>query len=227
MPAKRIDFSVKPAVVINFGDSQKEFHSGCSVIDIVFPKALYVEIAEIHFRNYYTALLTVKACVHDSSHHRLSSEGRWHTCVRKMQLMPPGHSDENCEHYFTITAKQMAFPLRDIVMLRFILRQPSPLWKEFRLDDIRLYKSPIQAQDEPSLQSLSWLFDSTRSSEEKEQQRESDVTKPEGVSSISDLSRSLQQLWAVSQKVAFNQPAHGPYRYDVDGTYEINLLSYN
>ena len=47
MPAKRIDFSVKPAVLINFGDNQKEFHSGCSVIDIVFPKALYVEVHPI------------------------------------------------------------------------------------------------------------------------------------------------------------------------------------
>ncbi|KAI0237235.1 Nicolin-1, partial [Lamellibrachia satsuma] len=214
MPAKRIDYSVKPAVVINFGDGQKEFHSGCSVVDFVFPKALYVEVAEIHFRNYYTSWLTVKACIRDSSHHRLSAEGRWKTCVRKMQLMPPGHSDKNCEHYFTISTKQMAFPLRDIITLWFILRQPSPLWKEFRIDDIRLYKFPLETQDEPSLHSLSWLFDSTRASEDKEQPHETDTKKPEGVSSISDLSRSLQQLWAVSQKVALNQPAHGPGRYD-------------
>ena len=40
----------------------------------------------------------------------------------------------------------MAFPLRDILTLRFILRQPSPLWKEFRIDDIRLYKSPLKVK---------------------------------------------------------------------------------
>ena len=37
----------------------------------------------------------------------------------------------------------------------------------------------------------------------------------QGVSSMTDLSRSMQQLWAVSQKVALNQPVHGPGRYDV------------
>jgi len=39
----------------------------------------------------------------------VAAEGRWQTCVRKMQLMPVGHSDENCESYFTITTKQVGW----------------------------------------------------------------------------------------------------------------------
>ena len=70
MPSKRIEYSLKPAVVINFGDSHKEFHSGCSVIDLVFPKAPYIEVkcytpfyivmylvfTQLMFRNYGNTL---------------------------------------------------------------------------------------------------------------------------------------------------------------------------
>ena len=35
----------------------------------------------------------------------------------------------------------MKFPLKDILALRFILRQPSPLWKEFYITDIEIIRN--------------------------------------------------------------------------------------
>ena len=44
--------------------------------------------------------------------------------------------------------------------------------------------------------------------------------------SIAVVSKELQQMWALTQQAASHQPALTIGRYDVDGSYEINLLSY-
>ena len=41
--------------------------------------------------------------------------------------------------------------LNNIIALRFILRQPSPMWKEYRLDDIICYKTSVTAPTEITL----------------------------------------------------------------------------
>lgn len=39
-----------------------------------------------------------------------------------------------------MTIIQMKFPLKDILALRFILRQPSIIWQEFNITDIEIVK---------------------------------------------------------------------------------------
>ena len=50
--------SVKPAHYLAIGDSF--FHSGCAVIEIVFPNLKPMDVGKITFVNNYTATLTVK-----------------------------------------------------------------------------------------------------------------------------------------------------------------------
>ena len=39
----------------------------------------------------------------------------------------------------------MNTPLQNIISVRFILRQPSPVWKDFKIEDMRFYKTSINA----------------------------------------------------------------------------------
>ena len=40
----------------------------------------------------------------------------------------------------------MAFPLQNLTRIRFVLRQPSPVWREFRVENVMLYKSRMQTR---------------------------------------------------------------------------------
>ena len=46
----------------------------------------------------------------------------------------------------------MMIPMvENVVALRFILRQPSPVWKDFYLDDIKIYAPPPSEPHHPML----------------------------------------------------------------------------
>lgn len=43
--------------------------------------------------------------------------------------------------YKLILFSQFSFDISNISAMRIILQQPSPVWKEFRIEDLRLYRS--------------------------------------------------------------------------------------
>lgn len=43
--------------------------------------------------------------------------------------------------YKLILLSQFSFDISNISAMRIILQQPSPVWKEFRIEDLRLYRS--------------------------------------------------------------------------------------
>ena len=219
METKPLGSNVKHPLHIRIGDHKVEFHSGCSVVDVTFPNVFYVEINEIHFKNYCTYSLSVLVKQKDTSS---GEEPKWKVAVKNMQLMPCAHSDQGSEDYFTISPKLLAFPLTNILGVRFVLRQPSPVWKEFKIEDIKIFKAPYQVTQEMSLPS--WLSDGKH---DKEQEEGNDKQfKNHGLESVNALSRDLQSLWALSEQSRANQTAASLGRYDVEGSYEINLLSY-
>lgn len=93
------------------------------------------QIGEIHFKNYYTALVSIQAKVKEQSSTGTNTklikntplcevtvytcylltchvctgtgESKWKTCVKNFQLMPNSHSDQGSENYFTIMNKQV------------------------------------------------------------------------------------------------------------------------
>ncbi|OWF34686.1 Nicolin-1 [Mizuhopecten yessoensis] len=215
-----IHCTIKNPVLLNIADAKNEFHSGCRVIDITFPNVTNPEVGEIHFKNNYVAYLTVRikqkpAPPEPGSDSSGTPEIKWRTCVRRMRLMPNPHCEAGSQDYFCVSQKHFNFDLNQLTGMRLILQQPSPVWKDFRLEEIKLYRSSESNRPQPL---PAWLIEEASNSSGKK--------RIEGIGSVDAISASLQQLWALSEGVASNQTDRALGRFDVDGCYEINLLSY-
>ncbi|XP_038666735.1 nicolin-1 isoform X3 [Scyliorhinus canicula] len=172
----------------------------------------------ITFKNYYTAFLTVRL------QRRVTTEGvemavdrkllKWKTCIRNMCLMPNPHTENGSQNYFSISRDQMLFEPDDVMTVRLILRQPSPVWLTFTIEDIKMYECD---HDKDKVQGP-WL---------------SQLTPPERPLNLSDglpdpevVASSVQQMWVLTEMVRNNPTTNRVGRFDVDGSYDVTLLSY-
>ena len=60
----------------------------------------------------------------------------WVVSIQSRELMSNPHTELGSQDQFIITSSESLVPLHDITALRFLLRQPSPNWKNFSLEDI-------------------------------------------------------------------------------------------
>ncbi|XP_078059239.1 nicolin-1 isoform X2 [Mustelus asterias] len=167
----------------------------------------------ITFKNYYTAFLTVRL------QRRVTAESdrkllKWKTCIRNMCLMPNPHTENGSQDYFSIARDQMLFEPDDVMTVRLILRQPSPVWLNFTIEDIKMYecdhdKDKVQG---PWLSQLSPL--------------ERPLNLREGLPDPEVVASSVQQMWVLTEMVRNNPTTNRVGRFDVDGSYNVNLLSY-
>merc|ERR1712223_1510387 len=106
--------------------------------------------------------------------------------------------------------------MTNVVSVRLILQQPSPVWKEFKIEDLKLFRmsSGLRVPPLPS-----WVTDDDKTKVGKKEL--------DGVPDLDTLSASLQQLWALAEEAASNQTDESLGRYEVDGCYDINLLAYS
>nr|XP_022298260.1 nicolin-1-like isoform X5 [Crassostrea virginica] len=219
--------SIKNPITLTVEDQKNVFHSGCKVIDVTFPNVSTPEtltvpvsfcerVGEICFRNYYTAYISIRVKFKAAPDNGTESgEVKWKTCVRKMRLMPSPHKESGSQDYFTISKKQFSFEVSNISGMRIILQQPSPVWKEFRIEDLRLYRSSEMMSKPPPLPA--WLTEDSPNSTKH---------KLEGIPNLESISSSLQELWGLSEEMSVNQSKTDIGRYEVDGCYEVNLLAY-
>jgi len=222
MERKLIHCTVRSPVLVSISNGSSDFHSGCAVIEVSFPKVASVDIEEINFKNYYTAMLTVLARLRPSTANNETTgmQSDWHVCVRSKTLMPFPHCEQASEDYFTIKSSECLVALHGVTELRFVLQQPSPMWKEFKIEEIQLSRVPLVIAEKPEL--VRWLteLDKEKSSNEDQQLK--------GISSVADISKRLQHMWALTENAQLGD-AHmaNINRYDVDGCYDVTLLSYN
>ncbi|XP_055999893.1 nicolin-1-like isoform X6 [Ostrea edulis] len=221
--------SIKNPVVLTVEDQKNAFHSGCKVIDVTFPNISVPEVGEICFKNYYTAYISVRVKFKAAPDNATDSgEIKWRTCVRKMRLMPNPHKEGGSQDYFSISKKQFSFDISNISALRIILQQPSPVWKEFRVEDLRLYRSSEMLSKPPPLPG--WLTEdsanSTKHKLELQTKAKEKIVTVMGIPNLESISSSLQELWGLSEEMSVNQSKTDIGRYEVDGCYEINLLAY-
>ncbi|XP_062590200.1 nicolin-1-like isoform X4 [Saccostrea cucullata] len=220
--------SIKNPFVLTVEDQKSVFHSGCKVIEVTFPNvsvpekqtvpiSLCERVGEICFKNYYTAYISIRVKFKAAPDNGTDSAGdiKWRTCVRKMRLMPNPHKESGSQDYFSISKKQFSFDISNISAMRIILQQPSPVWKEFRIEDLKLYRSSEMMSKPPPLPA--WLTESSINSTKH---------KLEGIPNLESISSGLQELWGLSEEMAVNQTSTDIGRYEVDGCYEINLLAY-
>ncbi|XP_069822613.1 nicolin-1 isoform X2 [Dendropsophus ebraccatus] len=173
-----------------------------------------IQVQEISFKNYYTAFLTIKL-QQQSTEVKKNKTAAWRTCVRNLQLMPNPHMEEGSQDYMSVYRQQMLCDADKVVSIRFILRQPSPVWLSFTLEELQVNPPGRQS---PQKQFSWWL--SHLPPREELQNLHKDLPDPERVSS------EVQQMWVLTEVMRSSQSTAAVGRFDVDGCYDINLLSY-
>ena len=67
----------------------------------------------------------------------LSPDNAWKVCLKNFELMPSPHCEEGSQSSFNIKTEQMLCPMKDVVFVRVVLRQPSPHWLNFSVENLR------------------------------------------------------------------------------------------
>ncbi|XP_040263832.1 nicolin-1 isoform X1 [Bufo bufo] len=208
--------NVRAPVPLQVGDGTPEpGRPGVNVIDVTFPSSQAVDVQEISFRNFYTAFLTIKIQQRGATASRKSRTQTWRTCVRNLHLMPNPHMEEGSQDYVSLHRPQMLCEADKVVSLRFVLRQPSPVWLSFTLEELQINPPGRQI---PQNQ-LSWWLSHLPPREERRKLHKG-LPDPERVSS------EVQRMWALTEVMRSSQSTATVGRFDVDGCYDINLLSY-
>ncbi|XP_005107351.2 nicolin-1 isoform X2 [Aplysia californica] len=232
MNDKPLSCTIKPAVCVTA--DTKGFHSGCKIVDISFPSIVNPEIGEIRFQNFYVAFLTVKAKIkltEDTPREGPQDQG-WRVALRRFPLMPDPHGETGAQDSFCLTRKHFSCDLSNIVSVRLILQQPAPVWKEFKMEELKLFRSSNGVRVPPL---PTWVTEDDKTKVgKKELENENTGVVAEknsraevGVPDIDSLSASLQQLWALAEEASSNQTEESLGRYEVEGCYDINLLAYS
>ncbi|XP_015148384.3 nicolin-1 isoform X2 [Gallus gallus] len=203
--------TARPAAPLQLPGGAEAARPGVAVIDVRFPRGSAADVHEIVFKNFYTAFLSVRA-------QRAGPPGprKWVTCLRDLRLMPCPHTEPGAQDYFSLRRSQMLCDMEQVTALRFILRQPSPAWLHFGIEELQLFPpgSKTPPQDVPS-----WL--SQLSPPEQPPSLHGELPDPEKVAA------EVQQMWALTEVVRARQAAARIGRFDVDGCYDVNLLSYS
>ncbi|KAK5873217.1 hypothetical protein PBY51_013848 [Eleginops maclovinus] len=203
-----VESSIKPPVYLHIGDT--EALSGVCVVDVTLPFGKTVNIDEISFKNHYTASVSVRLL---RTAPEQEAPAKWVTAVRDLPLMENPHTEGGSQDYCCIHRTQMQVDPDHVISVRLILRQPSSTWLSFSLEDIRIFP---HSEPDPEKEVSDWLSDLTLVDQN---------TDLEGLPDPQTVSSSLQQMWALTEVMQSNQTTASIGRFDVDGCYDINLLS--
>ncbi|KAH0507381.1 Nicolin-1 [Microtus ochrogaster] len=202
---------VKSTVALKVGDMRtSQGRPDVLVVDVTFPNVAPFELQEIMFKNYYTAFLSI--CV--PQHTPLHTPSKWVTCLRDYCLMPDPHSEEGAQEYVSLFKHQMLCDMTRVLELRLILQQPSPLWLSFTVEEAQIYQ---QGPKSPSLTFPKWLSHPVSN--------EQPVPSLEGLPDPR-VSSEVQQIWALTEMFRASHSYTRMGRFDMDGCYDLNLLSY-
>ncbi|KAK2821512.1 hypothetical protein Q7C36_020855 [Tachysurus vachellii] len=206
-----VDCVVKSPVALQLGDVVSDsVRPGVYITDVVFTEP--VNIQEISFKNFYTAYLTVRVLKNVEGSDE--SPVKWFTCVRNYCLMSNPHTESGSQDYFSIYRQQMTTEPDKVITVRLILRQPSSVWLSFNIQDIKIYSS---ADEESERDVPSWLATITPAEEPVDLK---------GLPDPDTVSSSIQHMWALTEIMQSSQTSASIGRFDVDGCYDVNLLSY-
>ncbi|KAM4589047.1 nicolin-1 [Odontesthes bonariensis] len=206
---KPVPCTVKSPVYLQIGDCKAgSAHSGVCVVDVSLPFGKPVNIEEISFKNYYTAYVTVRLLKRGPG-----QEAKWFTALRDLPLMDNPHTEGGSQDYCSVHRTQMQVESDHVVSVRLILRQPSSAWLTFSLEEIKIFP---HVELDPEKEVSDWLSDLILVDQHPDL---------EGLPDPQTVSSSIQQMWALTEVMQTNQTTASIGRFDVDGCYDINLLS--
>nr|XP_020467864.1 nicolin-1 isoform X2 [Monopterus albus] len=208
---KPVTCTVKPPVQLQLRDTNTDTApSGVCVVDVSLPFGKPVSIEEITFKNYYTAYVTVRLLRRSPGQ---EAPAKWCTALRDLRLMDNPHTEGGSQDYYSIHRTQMLVEPDCVVLVRLILRQPSSAWLTFSLEEIRIYP---HLEPEPEKEVSDWLSDLTLVDQHPDL---------EGLPDPQTVSSSIQQMWALTEVMQTSQTTASVGRFEVDGCYDISLLS--
>lgn len=216
MDREQLECTVRGPVAMMMDDDRVDGRTGCSVLDASFPYP--VKIGEITFKNVYTAYMTV-LCKRVSSDADVKNRSslKWQKCIHKYILMPNPHCENGSQTFFSLTQKDSRLALLDVVTIRLVLYQPSPLWRKFGLEKFAVYNAPLMEQPLQVTLPRTFLSESHRRF----------ATKAEVEERYKCAASHVQNLWALLEQAKNNKSNLSVGRFEVNGSYDINFLSCN
>ncbi|XP_070594889.1 nicolin-1 [Erythrolamprus reginae] len=216
MALEPIPCAIKNPVALQVGDMKIEMgRPGVLVIDVSFPHLQITDLQAVSFKNYYTAFLTLRVQRQSSADGGNESPSKWVTCLRNFCLMPNPHTEEGSQNYFSISRHQMLCDVDQVTAIRFILRQPSPVWLHFTIEELQLFSL---CQKSPQKGFPAWLSHPSP--------QEQPTGLHDGLPDADRVSSELQQMWILTEMLQANQPGARIGRFDIEDSYDLNLLSY-
>uniref|UniRef100_A0A8C5MJY8 Nicolin 1, tubulin polyglutamylase complex subunit n=1 Tax=Leptobrachium leishanense TaxID=445787 RepID=A0A8C5MJY8_9ANUR len=204
MDPESVPCTIKLPVPLQVGDVKTDqARPGVYVIDVTFPKSQDVDVSEISFKNYYTAFLTVRIQQQRRPSDPRGNPPAWRTCIKSQRLMPNPHMEDGSQDYVSLRKSQMICGTDHVTAIRLILRQPSPVWLNFTLEDLQINPSGKQSPQK----GFSWLL-SQLPPKEQLQSLHKGLPDPNKVSS------EVQQMWALTEVMKANQSTATIGRFD-------------
>ncbi|KAK3933351.1 Nicolin-1 [Frankliniella fusca] len=139
-PARQtVEFSLKGPVHVTL-DEAPAGPPGCSVVDLLFSSPS--QVSELVFHNYYTAWLTVLVRMLVAA----PAPGPGPAPAPGLAPGPapvtvPEHSSQG-QAQLQADQGQSAVPWTELVAMRLVLRQPSPSWHTFHVEEIHVFAEP-------------------------------------------------------------------------------------
>ncbi|XP_039189977.1 nicolin-1 isoform X4 [Crotalus tigris] len=216
MALELVPCTIKNPVALQVGDMKTEMsRPGVLVIDVSFPHSQTTDLQAVAFKNYYTAFLTLRVQRQSSADDGNESPSKWVTCLRNFCLMPNLHTEEGSQNYFSISRHQMLCDVDQVAAMRFILRQPSPVWLHFAIEELQLFSL---CQKNPQKGFPAWLSHPSP--------QEQPTSLHDGLPDANRVSSELQQMWVLTEMLQASQPVARIGRFDIEDSYDLNLLSY-
>uniref|UniRef100_A0A8B9FHZ1 Ubiquitin-activating enzyme E1 FCCH domain-containing protein n=1 Tax=Amazona collaria TaxID=241587 RepID=A0A8B9FHZ1_9PSIT len=206
-----VPVQVMDAFRLKIGDTRSFSHYRCRglVSQVRLPQVPWAGSVLV-FKNFYTAFLSVRVQRPGPGGSR-----RWVACLWDLCLMPCPHTEQGAQDYFSLHPNQMLCDMDQVTAVRFILRQPSPVWLQFTIEELQIFPP---GQKSPQKDFPSWLSQLTPL--EQPASLHGELPDPEKVST------GVQQMWMLTEVIRTHQAAACIGRFDVDGCYDVNLLSY-
>ena len=194
--------------------------SGCKAIDVQLHRP--TDISVIRFRNNYTYAVSVlyqsaaatgpslEADAHSGTSINRGTAGDWKVGVSDHTLMPSCHCDSpSAQKWVELGKETFQSRLEDVTKLRFILRQPSPHWREFGIEDISCY---CRVDSPPAPDSLHHSHD-----------HQGEWSSRNKVEKLLEVGRTAHSL--LKSEREGNKSSYGSSHDHRSLSYDINLLS--
>ncbi|XP_059468302.1 nicolin-1-like [Neocloeon triangulifer] len=148
--SKEVEFTVRGPRFVTFDlEDDHRIRPGSCILDIIFPAP--TKVGEIIFRNYYTAWVSIlikgppsqqPAPVGKQGPSRAVDEevSPWQLAVPRKVIMPNPHYESGSHDLISISATESSLDWTNLLGMRILLQQPSPVWRTFHIEQISVLK---------------------------------------------------------------------------------------